>query len=63
MMINTFHRRSPLPFTSLHFTAIHYTSHPIFHFTAPLDVSSPPFKNPSRLLTYNYFPNPLPRNM
>ena len=64
MIIHTFHPRSSLHFTSLHFTslsitALHCTLLLIFYFPALLDVSSPPFKNPSILLTYIYFPNPL----
>ena len=39
-------------FTSLHFKSRHVTSLPIFHFTPLLEVSSPPSKNPSLLLTY-----------
>jgi len=55
MIILTFHQRS-----SLHFAALHYTSLPIFHFTALLDVSSSPrYENPPLLLTYIYFPNPV----
>ena len=51
-----------LHFTSLHCTAFHCTSHPFFHVPAILDVSSPPFKNPSRLLTLslNFFYNDIP---
>ena len=44
-------------------TSLHTTSPPIFHFPALLDVSSPPFKNPSLLLTYNHLPNPFSKNM
>ena len=36
-----------LHITSLHFTSLHYTSLPFFHSRKLLDVSSPPFKNPS----------------
>ena len=56
---------SPKIVTSHHFTSrtsLHYTSLPIFHFLPLLDVSSPPFNNPSLLLTFNYFPNPLSKN-
>ena len=39
-----------------HFTQDpHFTSLPIFHFPPLLQVSSPHFKNPSLLFTYNYF--------
>ena len=54
---------SPKIFTSHHFTALHYTSLPIFNFPPLLYVLSPRFKNPSLLLTYNYFPNPVSKNM
>ena len=52
MIIHTFHPRSSLHFASL----------PIFHLLAPLDVSSPRFKNPP-LLPNKYFPNPLSKKM
>ena len=42
-----------LPFKSLQFTSFHYTTFPIFHVPALLDVSSPRLKNPS-LLTYSF---------
>ena len=66
--VHTFHQMSShhftfLRFTSHHFTALHYTSRPIFHYPPLLDVSSPPFKNPSHLLTYNYLHNPLSKNI
>jgi len=41
----------------------HYTSLPIFHFPPLLEISSPPFKNPSLLLSCNYFANPLSKNV
>ena len=41
-----------------HFTSIHFTSLPIIHFPSDLDVSSPSFKIPSLLLTYNWCPTP-----
>ena len=43
-------------------TSLHKTSLPIFHFPTLLNISSPGFKNPSLLLTYNYFYNPLSKN-
>ena len=54
MIKQTFHLRS-----SLHCTALHCTSLPILHFQPLLDVSWLRFKNPSLLLTSNYFPNPI----
>jgi len=43
-----------LNLTSHHFTSLHYTSLPIFHFPALSDVPSPPFKN-SFSSPHNYF--------
>ena len=43
--------------TTLHFTALHNASPPIFHFTGLFDVSSQRFKTPSLLFTYKYFLN------
>jgi hypothetical protein len=50
------------PSKPLHFPSLHFTSILIFRFPERFDVSSPPFKNPSLFLTYNYFPNPLSKN-
>jgi hypothetical protein len=52
-----------LHITSRHFTSFHYTSFPVFHFPALLEVSSSHFQNLSRLLTYTYFPKPLPKTV
>jgi hypothetical protein len=49
--------------SSNHFTSVHYTSFPVFHFTALLAGSSPCFQNSSLLLTYCYFPNPFSKTM
>ena len=69
MIIHIFHQRSSRHitshhFTSLHITSLHITSHHFksLHIASLLDVSSPPFNNPSLLLTCNYFPNPLSKN-
>ena len=58
MVIHTFHARS-----SLHFTALRYSSLTIFYVPALFDVSSPRFKIPSPLLTYTYFPSRLSKNV
>ena len=59
----TSHHFTSLHFPSLHFNALHYTSVIIFRFPALLYVPSPPFKNPSLFITYNYFLNHLSKNI
>jgi hypothetical protein len=74
MIIYTFHQIYSLHFTSLPFNSIQFTSlhiislhctslHFIFHFPPVLIVSSSRFKSSSLLLSFNYFPNPLSKNM
>jgi len=65
MIIHTFHPRSPLRFTSLHFTSLHFTT---LHFPFFTPLHFWPFRhhasqNPSLLLTYNYSPNTLSKNV
>ena len=76
LIMYTFHRKSPLHFTSLHFTSHHFTLLHItsLHFTPCFSLTST-FRHyiitlqiPSRnftsfLFTYNYFPNLLFKNM
>ena len=75
-LVGSLYNISSLHFTSLHFTSLHFTSlhftslHFNPHFSLPCTFGrfvttrkSEGFLSPSLFVTYNYFPNPLSKNM